>query len=84
MKLIEVEPIFLKIKGGWINPAAILTVETHRDNDAMLTIRVTGIERPIPLNETDSAYVRTYMESRTWPEAKPEPQAVVRDEVVSE
>lgn len=60
------EPVFLKIKGGWISPASIGHVQTHRDNDAMLIINVTGVERPIPLNEADSAYVSAYLESRTW------------------
>lgn len=66
------EAIFLKIKGGWINPLAILSAETHRDNDAMLNLRVTGYERPISLNEADSAYVGKYLESRTWQPAKDE------------
>lgn len=68
----DTQPIFLKIKGGWINPLAILSVETHRDNDAMLNLRVTGYERPIPLNEADSAYIAKYLESRTWQPAKEE------------
>lgn len=66
MSASELGPIFLKIRGGWINPAAILAVETHRDNEAMFTLRVTGYERPIPLGEADSAYVAEYLESRTW------------------
>lgn len=60
------EPIFLKIKGGWISPDSIRHVQTHRDNAAMLTIGVVGIEQPIPLNEADSAYVAAYLESHTW------------------
>jgi hypothetical protein len=31
-----------------------------------LNLRVTGYERPIPLNEAASAYVAEYLESRTW------------------
>lgn len=62
----DTQPIFLKIRGGWINPTAILAVETHRDNEKMLNLRVTGYERPIPLNEAASAYVAEYLESRTW------------------
>lgn len=80
MKLIEVEPIFLKIRGGWLNPAAIMHTQTHPQNPAMLMVGVTGLERPIVLNETDSAYVSEYMESRTWPRAQQETQAVVADE----
>lgn len=79
MNPINVEPIFLRIKGGWLNPQAILAVETHRDNDAMLTLRVTGYERPISLSEADSAYVAEYLESRTWPKPKQEPQAGASD-----
>jgi len=60
------EPIFLRIKGGWLNPVSILRVETHRDNERMLNLGVMGLERPIPLNEADSAYVAEYVESRTW------------------
>lgn len=60
------EPVFLKIKGGWISPNSIGHVQTHRDNDAMLLISVMGIERPIPLNEADSVYVAAYLESKTW------------------
>lgn len=70
----DAQPVFLKIRGGWISPLAILAVETHRDNDAMLILRVSGYERPIPLNEADSAYVAEYLESRTWRTGK-------RDEV---
>jgi hypothetical protein len=80
MKYIEVEPIFLKIKGGWINPVAILSVETHRDNEAMLSVRVVGMERPISLREADSAMLTDYLESRKWPVAKEE-QGFVHDEV---
>lgn len=80
MQHIEVEPILLKIKGGWLNPAAILSVETHRDNEKMLIVRVVGIERPIPLDEQYSAYVREYLDSRTWPRVQQEPQAVIADE----
>lgn len=72
MSHIEVEPIFLKIKGGWLSPKAILHVQTHPQNDAMLMVSVTGIERPVILNETDSAHVTQYLESRTWPQAKQE------------
>lgn len=80
MKYIDVEPILLKITGGWINPTAILSVETHRQNEKMLMVRVVGIDRPIVLNETDSAYVAEYLESRTWPQASQE-QGFVMDEV---
>ena len=73
------EPVFLKIKGGWLNPQAILAVETHRDNEAMLTLRVTGYDRPISLNEADSAYIVEYLTSREWPKTKQEPQSVVDD-----
>lgn len=66
------EPIFLKIRGGWINPTAILSVETHRQNEAMLLVRIVGKEHPIPLNESDSAYLAGYLESRTWPQQEPE------------
>lgn len=66
----DTQPVFLKIRGGWISPLAILSVETHRDNEAMLNLRVTGYERPIPLNEADSAYVAAYLESRTWQTGK--------------
>lgn len=69
----------LKIKGGWLNPTAILSVETHRQNEAMLMVRIVGLDRPIVLNETDSAYVSEYLESRTWPQAKQEPQGFVLD-----
>ncbi len=79
MKLIEVEPIFLRIKGGWINPAAILSVETHRDNEAMLSVRLTGIERPISLREADSAMLTDYLESRKWPLVKEEPLGFVHE-----
>lgn len=71
------EPIFLQIKGGWLNPTAILQVQTHPQNELMLTIGVAGIDRPIVLNETDSAYVRAYLQSRTWPQAKQEPQGFI-------
>lgn len=67
------EPIFLKIKGGWINPVSIDNVQTHRDNAAMLTIAVMGVDRPIPLNEADSAYVAAYLDSHTWRAASEEP-----------
>lgn len=70
-------PIFLKIKGGWISPGSISHVQTHRDNEAMLIINVTGVERPIPLNEADSAYLAEYLESRTWP--RPQAQGVTSD-----
>lgn len=76
------EPIFLKIKGGWLNPHAILAVETHRDNEAMLTLRVIGYERPITLNEADSAYVAEYLASREWPKTKQ--QGVVGETVTGD
>jgi hypothetical protein len=79
MNSIERGPIFLKIKGGWINPVAILSVETHRDNEAMISIRVTSFERPIPLGEQDSATVREYLESRTWLGRAREGQAMPAD-----
>lgn len=63
---LEVEPIFLKIKGGWINPVSIMRAETYRQNEAMLSLGLVGLERPIILNEADSAYVTEYLESRTW------------------
>lgn len=75
------EPVFLKIKGGWIAPQAILSVETHRQNDAMLNVRIVGKEYPIPLNEADSAYLSSYLESRTWPQTAPENAAT--DEVTN-
>lgn len=82
MKYIDVEPILLKIKGGWLNPTAILSVETHRQNEAMLMVRIVGLDRPIVLNEADSAYVSEYLESRTWPISKQE-QGFVLDEAVA-
>lgn len=66
------ELTFLKIRGGWVNPVSIGNVQTHRENAAMLIITVMGVERPIPLNEADSAYVAAYLESRTWRAATPE------------
>lgn len=70
------EPVFLKIKGGWISPIAIQSVETHRQNEAMLIVRIVGKEHPIPLNESDSAYLADYLNSRSWPrpETHGEPQ----------
>jgi hypothetical protein len=79
MKVIEVEPIFLKIKGGWINPAAILSVETHRQNDAMLLVRLVDMDKSIVLNEKDSAYVAEYLDTRIWPTVQQEPTGFVRD-----
>lgn len=75
---IALEPVFLKIKGGWINPTSIANVQTHKDNPAMLLLGVTGVDRPIPLNETDSAYVAAYLESRTWRAAKSENERAQR------
>lgn len=76
----DTQPIFLKIRGGWINPIAILSVETHRDNDAMLNLHVAGYERPIPLNEADSGYISKYLESRTWQPAKDEELSIGADD----
>lgn len=69
------EIVFLKIKGGWISPQAILTVETNRQNEAMLNVSIVGKQYPIPLNESDSAYLADYLESRTWRGAAPEGEA---------
>lgn len=57
---------FLKIKGGWISPWAVLWVETSRQNELMLIIGIEGKDKPIYLNETDSALLREYMEIHTW------------------
>lgn len=70
MKAKEPQPIFLKITGGWLNPDAILVVEEHRQNTKMLTVRVVGYERPLILNEADSAYLAKYLASREWPQAQ--------------
>ena len=57
---------FLKIKGGWVNPTSVLWVETSRQNELMLVIGIEGKDKPIYLNETDSATFREYMELHTW------------------
>lgn len=75
---LQPEPIFLKIKGGWLNPRAIKFVETHPQNAAMLLVGLEGKDRPIVLNEADSAYVNEYLDSRTWPKAS-EPTGFVED-----
>lgn len=63
---IDVEPIFLKIMGGWINPAAIRTVQVYEGNSALLKLLLSGYESPILLTQADSAYIREYLESRAW------------------
>lgn len=67
------KPIFLKIKGGWISPSAIKWAETHSLNEKMLLIGLDGKSQPIPLDETDSAYMKRYLDSRTWGKAADAP-----------
>jgi len=57
---------FLKIKGGWISPHAVLWVETSRQNELMYVIGLDGKDKPIYLNETDSETLRYFLEEHTW------------------
>lgn len=59
-------PVFLKIKGGWINPEDIVFVETMAHNELMFKVGITGREKPIILNETDSAMLGRYMMEHAW------------------
>lgn len=59
-------PTFLKVRGGWINPEDISWVETVAANELMLKVGITGREKPIILNESDSAMMRLYLDEHTW------------------
>ena len=58
--------VFIKVKGGWINPDDIMWVQTAKYNELMLIVGLPGLERPIHLNEEDSANLTRYMEEHTW------------------
>jgi hypothetical protein len=60
------QPTFLQFKGGWINPSAILWVETHKQNAKMLRMGVEGREHLINLDEEDSAYLAVFLAHSTW------------------
>lgn len=60
----EVE--FLQIKGGWISPYSIDWAETSKHNELMLVVGLAGRDKPVHLNEQDSALVRQYLNSHTW------------------
>lgn len=64
------EPLLLKIRGGWINPNQIRYVQAHPNNKDLLIVSVEGIDQPIPLDKADSDYLREYLEGRTWLTAK--------------
>jgi hypothetical protein len=67
MKLLAVgQPTFLRFKGGWVNPSAILWVETHKQNDKMLRVGIEGREHLINLDEEDSAYLMVFLNHSTW------------------
>jgi hypothetical protein len=57
---------FLRIKGGWISPWAVLWVETSKQNELMFMIGLEGKEKPIYLNEADSALLRSFLEENSW------------------
>ena len=63
---VDIEPIFLKIMGGWINPQSIRTVQVYEGNHALLKLLLSGYESPILLTQADSDYIREYLQSRTW------------------
>lgn len=66
------EPTFLKLRDGYINPAAIRWVEAH---DGFLVLSVEGKEQPIAAREGDADTIRAYCDSRRWviPQAEDTP-----------
>ena len=60
------EPVFISVKGGWINPEDIMWVQTAKYNELMLLVGLPGMDKPIHLNEKDSENLRQYLESHTW------------------
>lgn len=79
-KYIDVEPILLKVSGGWINPTAILWVETRGQDEELLSLGVVGKDKPILLKGADVTTVKEYLESRSWPQVKQEPEGFIADD----
>lgn len=59
-------PVFIEVKGGWINPEDIFWVQTSRNDEKRLVVGLPGMEKPVNLSEEDSATLRKYLEEHTW------------------
>jgi hypothetical protein len=74
--MIEEGLYFIQIKGGWINPEDIIWVQTAKYNELMFLVALHNLDKPIHLNEQDSATLRKYLEAHTWVPEEEEDQGL--------
>lgn len=63
------EPVILKVVGGWINVAAIRYAETVQDprtKEIGVSVAVENRPQPIFLKGGDAKRITAYLDSRTW------------------